>query len=87
MNGKKVTFPQTRLMKLQYPGEPSSHYWINNLVTIFFIFPDNGKGDIVLLKGDPIVVLGVSTRRGHLIVEKMNQTLHVPFHYLEMGPI
>ncbi|TRY68528.1 hypothetical protein TCAL_13103 [Tigriopus californicus] len=67
VSGKKVTFPQTRLMKMQYP--------------------DNGKGDILLLKGDAIVVLGVSTRRGHLIVEKMNQTLHVPFHYLEMGPL
>eukprot|EP00095_Tigriopus_kingsejongensis_P002709 maker-scaffold809_size94238-snap-gene-0.26 protein:Tk02709 transcript:maker-scaffold809_size94238-snap-gene-0.26-mRNA-1 annotation:"myosin-i heavy chain" len=61
---KKVTYPQSRVMRLAYP--------------------DSGQGDIVLLKGEIVMVLGVSPRRGHLVVEKMNQTAHIPFHYLEM---
>ena len=48
-------------------------------------FPEdvNGEGP-VLLKGETVLVVGASHRRGHLIVEHKHCTLHVPFQYLEL---
>ena len=37
-----------------------------------------------LFKGEAVTVIGVSSKRGHLVVEKRNHTMHVPFQYLEM---
>ncbi|KAF5298984.1 hypothetical protein FQA39_LY11616 [Lamprigera yunnana] len=46
---------------------------------------DGGGGDgAVLLKGEPVLVVGASPKRGHLIVEHKHCTLHVPFQYLEL---
>ena len=45
-----------------------------------------GVADVVLGKGENVVVIGVSSRRGHLVVEKRNHTVHVPYHYMEMRP-
>ncbi|XP_035712524.1 unconventional myosin-Ib isoform X3 [Folsomia candida] len=48
-------------------------------------YPDEGTpSDIRLLKGDSVTVIGTSPRRGHLMVEVKNRTLHVPFQYLEL---
>jgi len=44
---------------------------------------DHGTGDILLSKGESVVVIGSSSKRGHLIVEKCNHTIHIPFHCLE----
>ncbi|XP_077297519.1 unconventional myosin-IXb-like dachs [Arctopsyche grandis] len=62
----KLGYPQTRLMKLNFPDLPE------------------GSCDYVLRKGDTVIVVGASPRRGHLIVEHNNTTLHVPFQYMEL---
>jgi len=48
-------------------------------------FPDEGSGaEVVLRPGDAVLVRGASQLRGHLVVERHQSTLHVPFHYLEL---
>lgn len=48
-------------------------------------FPEDATGDTpVLHKGDTVLVVGASPKRGHLIVEHKHCTLHVPFQYLEL---
>lgn len=48
-------------------------------------FPEDGSVDgPVLLKGETVLVVGASTRRGHLVVEHKHCTLHVPFQFLEL---
>jgi len=48
-------------------------------------YPEDGGGDgPVLLKGETVLVVGASPKRGHLIVEHKHCTLHVPFQYLEL---
>merc|ERR1712008_555824 len=64
IGGKKITFPQSRVMKIA--------------------FPEDGSSDILLNKGDTVIVIGNSQRRGYLVVEKHNHTIHVPFQYLEL---
>ncbi|XP_075226131.1 unconventional myosin-IXb-like dachs [Lycorma delicatula] len=49
-------------------------------------FPEDGSGEVTLLKGDTVVVVGASPRRGYLIVEHSNHNLHVPFQFLELKP-
>ena len=48
------------------------------------ISTESGSGEAMLLKGEPVVVIGASPRRGHLVVEKKNHTIHVPFQFLEL---
>jgi len=64
IGGKKITFPQSRVMKIA--------------------FPEDGSSDVFLNKGDTVIVIGNSQRRGYLVVEKHNHTIHVPFQYLEL---
>ncbi|XP_045464718.1 unconventional myosin-IXb isoform X1 [Harmonia axyridis] len=48
-------------------------------------FPENNSSSgVILAKGDTVLVVGASHRRGHLIVEHDNTTLHVPFQFLEL---
>ncbi|XP_030768013.1 unconventional myosin-IXa isoform X2 [Sitophilus oryzae] len=48
-------------------------------------FPEDASSDsIVLMKGDTVLVIGASPRRGHLVVEHKNTTFHVPFQYMEL---
>lgn len=48
-------------------------------------FPEDSNSDgPLLLKGDTVLVVGASHRRGHLIVEHKHCTLHVPFQFLEL---
>ncbi|XP_073968429.1 unconventional myosin-IXb-like dachs isoform X3 [Rhodnius prolixus] len=47
-------------------------------------FPDDGSGDVSLLKGETVTVIGASPRRGHLLVEHCNHSLHVPFQFLQL---
>ncbi|KYN39208.1 Myosin-VIIa [Trachymyrmex septentrionalis] len=49
-------------------------------------FPEEGEGEVVLLKGETVLVVGASPRRGHLIVEHNNTTLHVPYQFMELKP-
>ncbi|XP_076338486.1 unconventional myosin-Va-like isoform X2 [Tachypleus tridentatus] len=46
-------------------------------------FPD-GSGEVQIVKGETVVVLGASERRGHLVVEHKNYKIHVPYQYLEL---
>ncbi|XP_043288303.1 unconventional myosin-IXb isoform X2 [Venturia canescens] len=48
-------------------------------------FPE-GEGEVVLLKGETVLVIGASPRRGHLLVEHNNTTLHVPYQFMELKP-
>ena len=49
-------------------------------------FSDMGPSEIRLLKGETVVVIGNSSRKGYLVVERNNHTLHVPYQYLQMRP-
>jgi hypothetical protein len=40
--------------------------------------------DVTLLRGETVVVIGASPKRGHLVVERRNHTVHVPYQYLEI---
>ena len=52
--------------------------------TSFLFSSEVTSSEVTLLKGETVVVIGVSPRRGHLVVEKRNHTFHVPFHCMEM---
>lgn len=47
-------------------------------------FPEEGISDIILRAGENVIVIGASTRRGHLVVERNNHTIHVPYEFLEL---
>ncbi|KAJ8969728.1 hypothetical protein NQ317_003327 [Molorchus minor] len=48
-------------------------------------YPEDNNGDgPILPKGETVLVVGASHRRGHLIVEHKHCTLHVPFQFLEL---
>ncbi|XP_074028555.1 unconventional myosin-IXb-like dachs isoform X2 [Leptinotarsa decemlineata] len=48
-------------------------------------YPEDGKVEgQVLIKGETVLVVGASHRRGHLIVEHKSYTFHVPFQFLEL---
>ncbi|ENN79090.1 hypothetical protein YQE_04453, partial [Dendroctonus ponderosae] len=50
-------------------------------------YPEDASGDgPVFCKGETVLVVGASQRRGHLIVEHKNHTLHVPFQFMELKP-
>ena len=50
-----------------------------------FIFSEETSGESLLLKGENVVVIGASTKRGHLVVEKNNTAIHVPFQFLQLS--
>jgi len=43
-----------------------------------------GSADLMLRGGETVVVIGASNRRGHLVVEKNNHTLHVPSRFMDL---
>jgi dachs protein len=46
---------------------------------------DDGTGrDQQLLKGETVLVVGASTKRGHLLVERNSAQLNVPYQYMEL---
>ncbi|KAF0301174.1 Myosin-VIIa [Amphibalanus amphitrite] len=48
-------------------------------------FPEDGSGsEAILLKGETVLVVGASSRRGHLLVQHGDQQVHVPHQYLEL---
>jgi len=42
------------------------------------------NNEVTLLKGETVMVIGVSPKRGHVVVEKRNHTFHVPYFFLEI---
>ena len=52
----------------------------------YYLLLAEESGGELLRAGESVVVLGASTKRGHLVVERSNHTLHVPYHYLELRP-
>lgn len=47
-------------------------------------YPEDGNAEVILLKGESVMVVGASARRGHLIVEYKKHTIHVPYQFLEL---
>ncbi|EDW89595.1 uncharacterized protein LOC6528851 [Drosophila yakuba] len=62
----KVSYPQNRVMKMNFPEEGQSEA------------PQ-------LKKGEAVTVVGVSTVRGHLMVEHKGQSFHVPFQFMTLS--
>ena len=50
---------------------------------LFFYF-FSGTPEIELMRGEQVIVIGHSSLKGHLVVERNNHTIHVPFRYLEL---
>lgn len=61
-------------------------YIFYNLILLLF-FLEESSGEVVLLKGETVLVVGASQRRGHLVVEHNSLSLHVPFQFLELKPV
>ncbi|KAG8225228.1 hypothetical protein J437_LFUL012703 [Ladona fulva] len=71
----KLGYPQTRVMKMSFNDENA-------------VGTGNGDGaSNTLHKGETVVVIGASPRRGHLLVEHNSCTLHVPYQYLELKAV
>ena len=52
---------------------------------LFIVFVlEEGTTDLALMKGETVIVIGNSPRRGYLVVEKRNHTIHVPYMLLAM---
>jgi len=74
------------------PVPPSRPYTVNGNKKISFpqtrimsqSFSEEGTTDIALMKGETVIVIGNSPRRGYLVVEKRNHTIHVPYLLLAM---
>ncbi|XP_037069568.1 myosin-I heavy chain-like [Pollicipes pollicipes] len=49
-------------------------------------FPEGG-GEVTLLKGEKVVVVGAATRRGHLLVQHPAGTVAVPYQFMELKPL
>ena len=45
---------------------------------------DGSGGETTLVKGETVLVTGASSRRGHLMVQHRDHTVHVPHQYLEL---
>ena len=71
MDNKNVVFLSLYLLPRQYENE-------------FFSFIEEGTSDVALMKGETVIVIGNSPRRGYLVVEKRNHTIHVPYMLLAM---
>ncbi|XP_067620741.1 unconventional myosin-Va [Eurosta solidaginis] len=67
----KLSYPQSRIMKMNFPEDPS-------------IVNPAEQMQQQLKKGEAVNVVGASTCRGHLIVEHKGQSYHVPFQYMEL---
>ena len=68
-------------MRNSFPGNKKALK--QNLVHL--ICPEETGGcEVLLRQGENVVVLGASTKRGHLVVERNNHAIHVPHHYLEL---
>ena len=82
--GKRITFPQSRVMKSNYIGKIKGQNAKETFGLIISKYLENGRPDVVLVKGETVIVIGNSTFKGYLVVEKNNHTIHVPFKYLEL---
>ena len=77
---RKVAYPQSRVMRTSFPGKPSYFFPPPLSLTANFTSDE----EMILQAGESVLVLGASTRRGHLVVERNNHTIHVPYQYLEL---
>lgn len=53
---------------------------------IFAFLSEDTSGEVTLMKGEMVMVVRASPRRGHLVVEHKNHTIHVPYQFLELKP-
>ncbi|GFS83011.1 unconventional myosin-Vb [Nephila pilipes] len=49
-------------------------------------YPEDNSGEVTLHKGETVMVVRASARRGHLVVEHKSHTIHVPYQFLELKP-
>ena len=82
---RKVAYPQTRVMRHSFPGKLSKGLLRVSHNLKLIPFSAENAAEVILLQGETVVVIGVSSKRGHLVVEKRNHTMHVPFHHMEMA--
>ncbi|GIY51470.1 myosin-I heavy chain [Caerostris extrusa] len=47
-------------------------------------YPEDNSGEVTLHKGETVMVVRASARRGHLVVEHKKHTIHVPYQFLEL---
>ena len=73
-------------MTHNFPGNFQIANKSNFEIYYLIFFSDMGPSEIRLLKGETVVVIGNSSRKGYLVVERNNHTLHVPYQYLQMRP-
>ncbi|KAK2714712.1 hypothetical protein QYM36_009062, partial [Artemia franciscana] len=50
-------------------------------------YPEDGSSEVILTKGEIVLVLGSSSRRGMLVVEHKGRTIDVPYQFLELRPV
>ena len=79
---RKIAYPQSRVMRNSFPGNRHKNPLIDSHYNLFT--EEDGGCEVLLRQGENVVVLGASTKRGHLVVERNNHTIHVPHHYLEL---
>ena len=77
---RKVAYPQSRVMRTSFPG----NILLNNSSSPSLTPNFTSDEEMILQAGESVLVLGASTRRGHLVVERNNHTIHVPYQYLEL---
>ena len=77
---RKVAYPQSRVMRTSFPGKT----YLSRPLSLSLTTNFTSDEEIILQAGESVLVLGASTRRGHLVVERNNHTIHVPHQYLEL---
>ena len=77
---RKVAYPQSRVMRTSFPG----NILLNNSLLPSLTPNFTSDEEMILQAGESVLVLGASTIRGHLVVERNNHTIHVPHQYLEL---
>ncbi|KAG1680496.1 Unconventional myosin-XV [Nymphon striatum] len=87
---KKMGYPQTRVMKMTFPGDVFNFSLMYESIAIQYLvngdISEDLNSDICLMKGETVLVIGASPKRGHLLVEYVSQQFHVPFQYMELKP-
>ncbi|XP_068140708.1 unconventional myosin-Vb [Drosophila tropicalis] len=79
----KLGYPQSRIMKMNFPEDAPSSPAAAAATSI--VGQSQSQMDTQQLKkGETVTVVGASSGRGHLIVEHKGQSYHVPFQYMEL---
>ncbi|XP_046866634.1 unconventional myosin-IXa [Drosophila willistoni] len=83
----KLGYPQSRIMKMNFPEDAPSSPAAAAAPTTIVNQSQSQLETQQLKKGETVTVVGASSGRGHLIVEHKGQSYHVPFQYMELVPM